>query len=461
MPADKQAVRRDIEAALETMKQRNAARSAALTDRCVLTDYAQLTTEKEGRTVWTAALQAALDAHEVVVIPAAREPYYIDATVTVPSHRRIEAYGATLCLVPDCEVLMLRNRSTADGSFAPVSGQPDCDITVLGGRFEESRTARAGYGSTGRYTAEAGDDRPFYGVSTCLLFNHIEGLTLRDMTFAHTAGFAVQLGDACDVCIEDIAFDACYADGLHINGNCENLLIRRICGEVGDDLVALNMYDWRNSSVNFGPMRCVLCEQVVPADTSHYKAFRILPGVYTYADGSTVDCGLYGAVIRDVRGVRTFKMYLQTPPYRIGEAPERGAVGSADDVFFEDIDINLSAPIDPFPEYTGSDPVRGVFAAFEVGADIGYMRLDRMRVTLHPEQYPLSCVCAVGPKSVRWGDTEVFDPYLSCRVECISFGDVRVNGAPVSQEAVRCVAFDNINGDGNSTACGAVDRIEC
>ena len=79
MISDKQAVRRDIETVLEDMKQRNAARSAALTDRCVLTDYAQLTTEKEGRTVWTAALQAALDAHEVVVIPAAREPYYIDA----------------------------------------------------------------------------------------------------------------------------------------------------------------------------------------------------------------------------------------------------------------------------------------------------------------------------------------------------------------------------------------------
>jgi hypothetical protein len=298
-------------------------------------------------------------------------------------------------------------------------------------------------------------------VSTCLFFNHIEGLTLRDMTFAHTAGFAVQLGDARDVCIEDIAFDACYADGLHINGNCENLLIRRIRGEVGDDLVALNMYDWRNSSVNFGPMRCVLCEEVVPADTSHYKAFRLLPGVYTYADGSTVDCGLYDAIIRDVRGVRTFKMYLQTPPYRLGELPEPGAVGSADNVFFEDIDIDLSAPIDPFPEYTESDPVRGTFAAFEVGANVGYMRLERVRIALHPAQYPLSCAVAVGPKSVRWGDTEVFDPYLSCRVGCISLHEVTVDGAPATPSAVRCVAFDNINGDGRSTASGTVDRIEC
>jgi hypothetical protein len=153
-------------------------------------------------------------------------------------------------------------------------------------------------------------------------------------------------------------------------------------------------------------------------------------------------------------------MYLQTPPYRIGEAPERGAVGSADDVFFEDIDIDLSAPIDPFPEYTGSDPVRGTFAAFEVGANVGYMRLERVRIALHPAQYPLSCAVAVGPKSVRWGDTEVFDPYLSCRVGCISLHEVTVDGAPATPSAVRCVAFDNINGDGRSTASGTVDRIE-
>ena len=48
---------------------------------------------------------------------------------------------------------------------------------------------------------------------------------------------------------------------------------------------------------------------------------------------------LTDAIISNVRGVKTFKMYYQTPPYNtVTEQPERGDVGSGDYIFFDWID---------------------------------------------------------------------------------------------------------------------------
>ena len=99
-------------------------------------------------------------------------------------------------------------------------------------------------------------------------------------------------------------------------GNVRNVLARNLRGDVGDDLVALNFYDWQNSSVNFGPGDTVLCENL--RLRSGYPAVRLQPAVYRYADGSKVDCALRNILIRNVRGINCFKMYLQTAPYTIG-----------------------------------------------------------------------------------------------------------------------------------------------
>ena len=451
-------VKQRICAQLEQMKEANRAAIAGLCGAVSLQDYAGLVFEKAGRKIWTKALQTAVREHEVVYIPAGEEPYWLDDTVVIPSNRHIEAAdGAVIRLTEDTNVLMLRNERTCDGTHAPVSGEKDRNISIAGGRWEESRTGRAGYGKTGMYDA----DRSFFGVSTCMFFNNIENLTLTNMTFAHAAGFGVQLGDAHNVVCEDIHFDACYADGLHINGNCENVLVRRISGEVGDDLVALNMYDWQNSSVDFGPTRCVLCEDLTLAPSSRYKALRIEPGTYTYDDGSTVDCSLTDAIIRRVKGIHTFKLYFQTPRYVIGTAPERGEVGSGNNIFFEDIDADLEAPIDAMDAYLQSDPLRGWFAAFELGVNIGYISFEDIRFTLYKEKFPLSCPVCVGPKSIVRGEYEIFDPYLSSTVEQIDFARITVNGKPVknAEELVHCTVFEDINHDGHSTARGRVGKI--
>lgn len=452
--------RKNIIDKLEKARAQADALINALSDRVLLTDYSALAVKESSLEIWTAALRKALSEHEIVVIPARDEPYYIDDKIVIPSDRRIIATGAVIRQTPDCPLLMLTCESAANGTHAPIDAQahPLCrNISVEGGRWEESRSKRGGYGSSGKFDHEYS----FHGVSTLFFFNNMENLTIENVTFAHTAGFAVQVGDIHGAFFENIRFDSCYADGLHINGNTENLICRHIYGQVGDDLVALNAYDWQNSSVDFGAIDTVLCENLELSEDSRYKALRIEPGTYYYDDGSSVDCALRNAVIRSVRGIRTFKLYYQTPRYKLGEKPENGAVGSADNLFFEDIDIDLSEPIDSFDVYTGSDPVRGVFAAFELGADIGYMRLDDIRITLYKENFPLSYLVCCGPKSVLIGDTEIFDPYLSSRVRELELSGITVNGAPADKtaELVREIAFDDINGDGHSTARGKIEKI--
>ena len=451
-------IKREIYEKTELAKAHNEELYSQLSDKTVITEYASLVRYDGDNELWSDALQAAVNEHEIVVIPARKKPYYMDKQIVIPSNRRIEATGATIKQTPDCLVLMLRNSSTADGTHAPISGvKKDSNISINGGKWEESRTTRGGYGKSGKYD----DERSFFGVSTLFFFNNMENLTLTNMTFAHTAGFAVQAGDIKNAVFEHICFDSCYADGLHINGNSENIICRDIKGEVGDDLVALNVYDWQNSSVNFGPMDTVVCEDLELYESGGYKALRIEPGRYYYDDGSDVDCALTNAIIKNVRGIMTFKLYYQTPGYNIGQSPERGEVGSANNLFFENIKVDLKAPIDTCDEYVNSHPVKGSFAAFELGSNIGFMSLENIDITLYKERFPYSYLVCCGPKSVRSGDYEVFDPYLSSEVGVLELKNITVNGKKVSSadNIIREIEFNDINGDGHSTAKGVIHKI--
>jgi hypothetical protein len=125
----------------------------------LLTDYEQLVTVKENDgtpvDVWTLALQTALNEHQIVRIPKKETPYWIDGTVTIPSNRKIIAdTGAVIKQMKDVKVLMLRNEHTANGTHAPIpKGTRDRNITIIGGRWEESREKRLGYGGSGKETA--------------------------------------------------------------------------------------------------------------------------------------------------------------------------------------------------------------------------------------------------------------------------------------------------------------------
>ena len=448
-----------IVARVEEGASRTMAAQAKLKDRVKLTDYCPETVN--GTNTWGAALQRALDEHEIVVIPAGAR-YWIEKSVVMPSNRRIEAKGAEVALLPGVCTLLLRNAHAEDGTLSPIPRKVrGANVAVVGGRWIDWVPGRRGYGRTGRFNEGERRLGNFYGVSTLFYFGNVDGVTVRDATFVHTGGFAVQAGDATDLVFENIVFERCYADGLHLNGNLEGVLARNVRGSVGDDLVALNAYDWLNSSVNFGPQRFVLCEDLELAGESGYPAIRILPAVFRYRDGSEVDCAISDVIFRRVKGITTFKMYLQTPPYRIGEAPEWGKVGSGGNLFFEDSAIDLKGPIDALPEYVKGDPVRGHFGVFEFGANLTSVYLRNLEVTFHADRYPTSHLMTVGPKSSVPGkkrEREVFDPYLSCRVGRVVLDGVRVRGAAPA-ELVHATSFKDVNGDGRSTGAGTIGEI--
>jgi hypothetical protein len=433
--------------------------NSKLKDETIITEYSYLCRQNGDCTIWTDAFQKALQEHEIVQIPSNTEPYYIDNTIIIPSNRRIEAgENAVIKQMDGVKVLMFRNEHTLDGTHYPIDGSnKDRNISINGGIWEEPFNCRAGYGKSGMYD----EKRSFFGVSTCMLFNNIENLTITNATFSHAAGFAVQVGDIKNAVFKNIRFKSCYADGLHINGNVQNVLAENISGQVGDDLVALNMYDWQDSSINFGPMENVVCRNLELSQDSRYKAFRIQPGVYYYDDGTSIDCSANNIIIENVKGINTFKFYLQTPPYMIGTAPEKGDVGSADGIYFENIDIDLAEPIDKLLHYMNSDSVRGSFACFELGSEIGTINFENINVKLYKEKWPMSFLVCAGPKSIVYGSKEIFDPYLSSTVQKMNFSNIFVNGTRVKNldGLIHEISFDNINNDGNSSGSGKIKEV--
>ncbi len=296
-----------------------------------------------------------------------------------------------------------------------------------------------------------------------MFFNNIKGLTLENMTFSHAGGFSIQLGNLKNVVVRNIEFINGFRDGVHVNGNTENIFIKDIRGQVGDDLVAFNMYDWQNSSVDFGPIKTAWCENVVSDSESQYKSFRILPGTYRYDDGTSVDCSIHDAVIKNISGIKTVKLYFQTPRYELDARREEGDTGSADNLYFENIRIDLTEPVDKLKPYMGSDPITGSIAGFEIGANIGNIYFENVDVTLYREKFPMSYFICVGPKSVRMGNLELFDPEISCRVENIHLKNVSVNGGNTedSKKYIHEITFDDIYGDGRAVGNGTVCSILC
>lgn len=413
---------------LQAMARNTEARVASALSRlkktAKLTDYEAFTFQKNDDTIWTQALQTAVDENEIVEIPPSDKPYLLDGSVILGSRTKIVAYGATIRLTADTDVLMLRNRNVKNGMYEQtVTGKDtDGEIAIFGGRWEESNSTRLGYGKTGKFDPE----HSMKGVSACMLFSNVRALYLKDLTFYHTAGFSVQIGNARDIVIDTVFFDDCFADGIHVNGNTENVFVRELSGRSWDDLIALNAYDWQNSSINFGPIRNVLIDGIHIFPDSRFKDLRILPGIYRMQNGVLVDCCVENVLVQRVKGVKCFKIYYQTPAYTIGEEPEWGTPGNADELYFEDIEIDLRP--DGFPNYVEADPVTGKYGAWEIGANVGLLHLENVRITTDYARFPLGKPVCIGPKSSCRNGKEIFDPYVCCKLDRLTAKNVTVNG---------------------------------
>lgn len=452
--------KKELRASLGEMSAENERGINALCDVADITDYEELAEMRDGLKIWTEAFNRALSEHEVLTIPEGT--YYIDASIVMHSNNRINAHpAAVIKKAPGMRVLMIRNESVVDESKMPAgSAEKDVNISIEGGIWDGSAPKRGIYGGENG-EGEIDEQDSMNGVYTSMLFSGVKNLTVKNLKFLHSPGFSLQTGNAENLYFYNIEFCECFADGLHINGNTENVLAEKIRGQVGDDIIALNMYDWDNSSINFGPMKNVWCEDVELYEDGEYKAIRILPGVYTFADGSEVSCDADNIDLKNIRGINNFKLYLQTNVYDI-EKPDIRKPGRGNNIFFEDISVSLDKPIDELPPYMESDPVTGAIAGFEFGAHLENVHFENIRLTTFPEKYPYSYLATVGPKSCLIdGHIEVFDPYVTTAVEKLYLKDIYVNGEKTDEpeKFIREIAFDKIYDSPYATGSGKIKNI--
>lgn len=407
-------------------------------------EYLAVTPYKNGK-IWSEAFSFALKNYEDIIIPAGK--YYVDKSIVVPQSRGIIAdENAEIILIKGVKSLLLRNENVIDGSDKPIpkTAIKDENISITGGIWGEENDERLGYGKSGCFD----ENNSMAGVSTCFLLSNVKNLTLKNLTFRHTAGFAIQMGNISNFAVENICFDVCYADGLHINGGTENGTVKNLYGHTEDDLIALNAYDWDNSSINFGKIENLVVDGVkCDVGGNVHKSIRIQPGIYPYKSGEKEDCFVKNLTIKNVSGVACFKMYLQTPAYTT--FPEKNVgVGRMENILFENISADTSEPVDKQPNYLSGNTVTGNFATFEIGSDVKNLTFNNVKTVLNKAKYPNSYFIAVGPKTqyIAEKKLELFDPYVCCTIQRINFENVYINNEKKDDLTgfIKEISYDNL-----------------
>lgn len=407
-------------------------------------EYLAVTPYKNGK-IWSEAFSFALKNYEDIIIPAGK--YYVDKSLVVPQNRGIIAdENAEIILIKGVKSLLLRNENVIDGSdkSIPKTAIKDENISITGGIWGEENDERLGYGKSGCFD----ENNSMVGVSTCFLLSNVKNLTLKNLTFRHTAGFAIQMGNISNFAVKNICFDVCYADGLHINGGTENGTVKNLYGHTEDDLIALNAYDWDNSSINFGKIENLVVDGVkCDVGGNVHKSIRIQPGIYPYKSGEKEDCFVKNLTIKNVSGVACFKMYLQTPAYTI--FPEKNVgVGRMENILFENISADTSEPVDKQPNYLSGNTVTGNFATFEIGSNVKNLTFNNVKTVLNKAKYPNSYFIAVGPKTqyIAEKKLELFDPYVCCTIQKINFENVYINNEKKDDLTgfIKEISYDNL-----------------
>lgn len=427
-----------------------------------ITNYKTYSIEREEngykKVIWTKAFEKALSENSAIYIPQGK--YYLDSSLIVNSNTKIVAdKRAEINLVKGTKVLMLRNKDVIDASYKSISHDIERteNISIEGGVWSEENTQRLGYGKTGAFD----ENDSLHGVSTMMLFSGVRNLSLRNMVFKNSAGFAVQVGRCQNFLIENVKFYNCFADGVHINGDTQNGVVYNVVGENEDDIVALNAYDWEDSTITNGAIENVSVSNIKVIG-GHCKCMRILAGRLPEDKGG-IDCSISNVKIKNVKGISTFKLYMQTPRY-YDDNPDGTIVGRIENISFENIRLNKNAPSDTTPNYIEKDLVTGHFGVFELGNSISKLTLKNIKAVINNDKYPDTAhLITVGPKSyyIPEKNVEIFDPYVTSTVKEIKYKNVRVNGKKIKnlKEHIKEIEFDNLYHSKYSSGYGKVEKV--
>ncbi len=390
--------------------------------------------------LWTAAIQAALEQCQAVTVPARSEPYYIDAPLILRTgnHLKVDP-RAEIRLKPDSNTCMLRNRSLLNGQLGPVEmADPDTGIVIEGGIWTTLSTTTQQTNGNNRGQADSQDS--VSGAHGVIVLNNAERVQVRNVTIRKSKAFGVHLSNVSHFLVENMVMESTWRDGVHLNGPARYGLIRGMRGVTSDDFVALNAWDWKNYAMTFGPITHVLVEDIqgderllrqtndtiIPDGSAE---IRLLAGTKRFTAGGTIDCDISDCVFRDIRAVRSFKLYDQ-PNLELGrEVDFADPIGRMSNLFFGRLQIQRPTSL----------------PTFQVHADIDGLTIEDVELNFpleRPGEAPFRLV-GIGPMSYTFKRSsdpndwvEVFSPDKDCTVKNLSIGRVRALQAAGSHETV-------------------------
>jgi hypothetical protein len=286
--------------------------------------------------IWNAPIQAALAKHGSVFLPKRDKPYYINNPIVLKSEQRLYAApAAEIRLVPGTNTCMVRNEHVINGQDRPIpdDANPDTQILVEGGIWttlatgpEQSNANEQGWPARKETAIHC------HGV---ILLSNVRRVAVRNLVIRQSRAHAVQLSNCREFLVEGVTFEEHRRDGIHVNGPASHGIIRKIRGATADDVIALNAWDWSNTVPTFGPIARVLVEDVHGnPKLGGTDEIRLLPGTKTFADGHKLDCPVADCVFRNLRDIRTIKMYDQ-PNGELGRDKDYSdPIGTIKNVFF-------------------------------------------------------------------------------------------------------------------------------
>ena len=365
--------------------------------------------------IWTRAIQACLDKHTTARIPRRDKPYYLDGPLVLKSgNHLIVDPGTEIRLKPGTNTCMVRNEHVVDGQHGPVvlGAGADSDITIEGGIWTTLATTRSE--SNGNLRGSGITPwRPFGSHGTIMISN-ARRVVVKNLTIRQCRPHGVQIGNCSGFLVENIVFENHGRDGVHLGGPAENGVVRNIRGVTGDDMIALNAWDWKQSNATFGPIKRILVDNVAAERPS---AVRLLAGTKNFASGKSVDCDIADCVVRNLRGMHEIKIYDQPNLERGRNNDFADPIGDLENLFFHDIHVGDSAP-----------------ALFQIASNVD--GIDIRDVTLHFDSTvgdeATFRLVEVGPMSMTYQPNrndprswvEVFSPDKDCTVRGLKVSNV-------------------------------------
>lgn len=380
--------------------------------------------------IWSEAIQIALKEHQNVYIPYFENPIYIDKPIVLRSNNTLKVHPKTeIRLRPYTNTCMIRNENIVSGKDGIVNSIPDENIEIQGGIW--TTLANGQIGRNGNIRGNADQDASVYAAHGVILLHNVKKIKVSYLTIKESAAFGIHIGNGEGFLIENIYFIDNRRDGVHINGPAKNGIIRNIEGNTGDDIIAINAWDWKDYSISFGSITDILVENV----SAYSNEIRLLAGEKKFDNGEKATCDIKRCIFKDISGVYNFKIYCQPNIEALlkGEIDRSEKVGNLEDIYFDGIDVK-----GPLKSGLHGVPVGGVF---EICADIEKIAIKNLKLR-YSDINDFVPVC-IGPMSFTWKNDfvdgrviegensekwqELFDPDMNCNIKNMLLKNIFVN----------------------------------